>query len=602
MEYFLEVAISSHQNSHYAISVGKNKLWSPISIVAMETPDGVEVFVDDLMSREALIVITQSGIITQANDSFTSLFGYLLDEVLGQPLKKVLPQFDPSVLALPDTYRKQMNGESYSGVHVPVTIELYRKQTEDGTTFVGRITHSQINNNRKFVNIATKLAKGKQQHALANVTNASRDSEEEDGSTTSSSVKKCQSSNHSLSKESVRSDPEIPGPPLTSMATPLSSLPRRASSPLRDETLPSNEKPPKMEPNSSSSVQSTGISPDVTPSRGKPIGSLRLTNERELGLTTRASSATSAVGLGIKKGVSMNASIQDQRVETGSVHSKSSAESAAHSEAESKASTRVGRDSKLILTWKNAKSNPLHTDLKGSLNIAMFLLLFLSIVVVVALYLTRPSIEGSKLLHDLTIITSVTSDIFFAAERLHFCRAQAPSSILCTNFAPDTEFLGLADSLSDSIGRVYKILDSPEHSGIFKYSTLISLTQYVDDNSAIASTFVAPDYWQAIPRLVSSVRELATLQGNPENNRHWKFVVENKDAFISSSSTVLENLDTILRTLWQRENYINMAVLLTFVTIALVHRHFSTFDQFLKESLFTKFDYRVYCSLSSGQS
>jgi PAS domain S-box-containing protein len=84
---------------------------------------------------DAMVVSDRSGAIVFANSQTERLFGYPRDELLGQPLARLLPDgagVAGAVLAAPVADTVEANGRRRDGSRVPVEIKLSPLETEDG--------------------------------------------------------------------------------------------------------------------------------------------------------------------------------------------------------------------------------------------------------------------------------------------------------------------------------------------------------------------------------------------------------------------------------------------------------------------------------------
>jgi PAS domain S-box-containing protein len=500
LDTFMEFFSGNNQmlSRRYALAITRTKHIIPLNILGRQKESGWDLYIEDCTSLEALFNFSESGILTQVSERVTSLFGHSAEDCNGQSLNFLIPNFDANEINTMEMNRIPLTGEAKDGTRFPVNLEFMRKKTEEGVHFSGRVTHASMNHIKMLPSILRLIRK-----ANGGLTSSGFSLDESKVSLVDNQAGR--TNRHAIGvfqRFSVRSEAEV-------------------SEQVGEKDPTGNEK--------------RGVRLFGLPTEKEPPPAASLLNPLSIPVPVMRGSFSNLSSIQTDKSSFMGGKGATVTKSDDAASEKSSKESEASgvSGGDSRASSRIDRDSRLILTWKNTKDNPLHTDLKQALQIGLTIILITLIAIIFTLYRSFGLDKIIELLKTIILYESILIDIFHVAELVYFCRLPGQTSSICVGFESSKRLNELADSLTFAINRIGYMLDILP--GYIDFKEPLTLKQFVSNDPTVATPFVVSNLHQATPRLVDSVVLLSTAQGSLTTNRDWLFIIENKEAYLTAT-------------------------------------------------------------------
>ncbi|ORZ40568.1 hypothetical protein BCR44DRAFT_1176376 [Catenaria anguillulae PL171] len=220
------------------------------------------------------------------------------------------------------------------------------------------------------------------------------------------------------------------------------------------------------------------------------------------------------------------------------------ASSVAH---ESTASRAGSREARMILTWKAARFNPLYRMAGQRIQFGFLILLASTITVMIVMSGIQQAIQPSSL-DDLSVV-SLFNKVALHSELLHFCH-QAGSSTssnlewaqsICTH----TDSRSTLKALSYTLGSLPQQLFTLAHREpdvASAVQTPWTFDQFISPDPTVATKVLFQDFWEITARVASASNSSASIVGDPTLNRHWRFLVANKDVLHQAASGVSKGI------------------------------------------------------------
>ncbi|KAI9188701.1 hypothetical protein H9P43_000122 [Blastocladiella emersonii ATCC 22665] len=636
----IERVISDPEQWFYGLMHRQDKTLTPVAVSGAEVNDSIVLYVDDLMAKEGLVFISESGSMVSVNDGVAFLFGFPVEELQNQSIRKLLPDFDvveedgdvtastTTTATSADLPRQTVNGVHRDGSHFDVVVEYLRRTSDDGPILMARITHARVThkvhadvlrNLRDNGHLGSTLSGlhpttgtgggtinrnvlGSMQLALSNVRSETRlqPGTDEYGLDPSSpyEIKITTTADTSSASIPAPISFRVPSAAMMVSAPPPPSSPEPMSATTAvDEPLVSSPPPahPFGSPPDSPNIGAVrSLSPSLRimdPRRRSQSaqsafsGSARSSHisipqlkaamsstTYNFGSTMPVSGAAGANAAGMSGLLAMGngSGSRDDRGPASfnrsySIMQSGNSDGSLNSDSEAN-SNRFTRDSKLILVWKNSKTNPLHGMLQRRLWVALFLLLGGTVCILVALaYLNIGS--------QIALVTpcfnqlALMGDTITAIELLPICRSTPDLLTACTRTNLTASVRTLSAQLAASTSQMIPISSNILNKG-FAVPSNLSLVQYIDTDPSVASTVVMPDYFQAMSQFISAVNNVAQVAGDPTADRSWRFVTSNKDVFLTSTTMFSTQIATIVRATWYKYETRVLGILISAILFA----------------------------------
>ncbi|ORZ38151.1 hypothetical protein BCR44DRAFT_242553 [Catenaria anguillulae PL171] len=557
---------------------------------------------------ECLIMLSWRGDLVRANDAIVGLFGYSMDNILGQKLSKLLVDFSPdkhlggtisggsaAAMNAGDVsfmMRLSLTGKHRDGSTFPVWFDVIRTVQNDEYFYVGRIAYSGA---------VEKLTPAELEKVMEQVPNLG---------ISSNSIVFSQVELHSQAGPRVthmsHSDSDAGGDSNCAVTAPRKG-PELVVSNAEDSVSTGPDAGPSSAVVDSGGQKQQGIksmrfSPSVQSRIGLGVGVSK--SEKEHGVESSGDSdikptrvraqvrataemleeepsATSASHLsppastpvpsmlGLISGTLTRTvpSIGRQSQRPSVIASEPGGDGSS-SEYESVSSARVSRELRMILTWKSARANPLHRSVENRLKLGLLLLLASTISIMVVLMHIRHGSEPMLALTSDMELTALFGEIALNAEIMHFCRvgAGATSSQPSSSWSESICLLNysgalrsLSSILSDTAKTMYILARSqPALASVAQRDW--TLDQFVSPDPMVATKVTLPDFWQLAARISAASNATSYLVGDPSSDRSWQFLVANKPVITEAASVLSDNVISTIASEWWHHVIVMMAL------------------------------------------